>query len=173
MNILYYSFAASIVFVLKFAYPLANAESLKFLLYPVSKILGIATGVKPVFLLEKGYLFEPLQIIVDKSCAGFNFWMICSLMLAFLSINYAKSAATKVFALLSAFLIAYFVTLFVNTARIFVLLITEDTLVTALNLSPSFVHEAIGIATNLTFLVSVYFAAEKWLKHKTDHAKLT
>lgn len=157
-NMPYYLTAIGLFILLKFVFANADNNDLKFLLSPTNTIVELLTGSQSVFNQENGYFFEHLNIIIDKSCSGFNFWLLCFLMLTFLIIKYLKNSKGKIIALMVSFISAYFITMMVNSSRIFASIIIQNQNYSFVN--QPIVHESIGIVTNLTFLILIYILVE-------------
>lgn len=172
-NLLYYLTAIGIFILLKYGYTIANNNDLIFLLKPTNILVGLLTGTKSVYSTGNGYFHQELNILIDKSCSGFNFWLLSFLMLTFLLLKYFKNNLHKVIIIPFTLMVAYLVTIFVNASRIFVSIIIQ-------NQSDNFIsekyqlilHESIGIITNLVFLIVVYYLTEKFLINKKNNAKL-
>ncbi len=160
-NIAYYLTAIGVFALLKFSYTNSDTNDLNFLLSPTNQIVGLLTGSQSVFIQDSGYFYGQLNILIDKSCSGFNFWLICFLMLSFLTLKYFKNKASKISALSFSLIGAYIFTILVNSSRIYTSIIIQSK--TLSFTSHSIVHEIIGIVTNLTFLILIYLTVEKIL----------
>lgn len=170
-NIPYYLIAAGLFVLLKFGYTLADNNDLTFLLKPTDKLVGLLTGSKSVYLSESGYLHEHLNIIIDKSCSGFNFWVLCFLLFTYLIVKHHNQPIHKFLSVPIALMGAYLLTLFVNTSRIFASIVVQNQARSFFLNQQQIVHEAIGIITNLTFLILAYLLVDKILTHKRHNAK--
>ena len=170
----YYLFAVGIFILLKLSYSFVDNDDLTFLLKPVSNLIVLLTGSKSVYLPDIGYYHENLNIVVEKSCSGFNFWILCFIMLTFLSLKYFERSFHKVLIIPMALLASYFFTIFVNTSRIFTSIILQGQANNFLPSRPHYMlHEIVGIITNLAFLILIYILTQKILIKKPSHAKLT
>lgn len=170
-NIPYYLTAVGLFLLLKFGYTLADNNDLTFLLKPTDNLVGLLTGSHSVYLSGNGYYHEPLNIIIDKSCSGFNFWVLCFLLFTYLIVKYFDKPLHKILTIPAALIGAYLLTIFVNTSRIFVSIIVQTQTKNIFLNEPHIIHEAIGIITNLTFLILAYILIEKLLIHKRLDAK--
>lgn len=171
-NIPFYFTAAGLFILLKFGFKLAENNDLSFLLKPTDKLVGFMTGSQSVYISDSGYFHEHLNIIIDKSCSGFNFWILCFLLFTYLTVRHFEKPIHKLFAIPTAFAIAYILTIFVNTFRIFASIVAQvqadKFLSKTLHL---LLHEIVGVITNLTFLILAYVFIEKLLTHKQNNAK--
>ena len=173
-NIPYYLTTVALFILLKFGYTLADNENLIFLLKPTNRIVGLLTDSHPVYFSDTGYYHGNLNILIEKSCSGFNFLLLCFCMLTFLFLKYAKKAFFKFLCIPAALLAAYFFTIFVNASRIFVSIIMQQQANNFLPNRPHLIlHEIVGVITNLTFLILIYIVSEKFLTNKYQNAKFT
>jgi len=170
-NMPYYLTAAAIFVLLKFAFAVAGNEDLVFLLGPVNKLAGWLTGSQSVFLPQYGYYHETLNILIDKSCSGFNFLLLCFLCFYYLTVKYFDKPLHKVLAVPVSLGCAYFLTIFVNTSRIFVSIVAQNQTKNVFPYHQHLVHNAVGIITNLSFLVLAYYLTEKFLEYRRRYAK--
>jgi len=170
---LYYLLAIVIFILLKFSYTLSNNDDLFFLLNPTNKIIGLITGSNATYLPEQGFLHHQLNIIIDKSCSGFNFWMISYMMLTFLGLKYITSDFQKILLIPIALLVAYMLTIITSSSRIIVSIIIQNHTSNFLFLSQSTIHESIGVITNLSFLIITYFLFNNFLSKMNPYEKLT
>jgi exosortase K len=172
-NIPYYLTAIGIFILFKFGYSYADNDNLIFLLKPTDKLVGLLTGSNSVYISDKGYFYNQLNIVIDKSCAGFNFWVLSFLMLTFLGLKYFDSNKKKLLTILLSLIGAYLLTVFVNTSRIFASIVTQNQMSDIFVNQKLIIHETIGIVTNLSFLILTYFIIDRILIKRTHNAKLT
>ena len=170
-NIPYYLLAVVLFILLKFGYTFAGNHELAFLLKPTDKLIGLLTNSYSVYLSDTGYYHEQLNIVVDKSCSGFSFWILCFLLLTYLAVRYFDKPLHKILTVPSALVCAYLLTIFVNTSRIFVSIVVQNQTKNILPTQQHLIHEAVGIITNLSFLVLAYYLTEKFLIHKKNNEK--
>jgi exosortase K len=172
-NILYYLIAIVIFILLKFGFTIANNDDLLFLLKPTDKLVGLLTGTNSIYSSDKGYFCNTLNVLIDKSCAGFNFWLLSFLMLTFLGLKYSYNKFKRIFVIPLALIGAYFFTIFANTSRIFVSIVIQNQTNNIIKNQQHNIHELLGIITNLSFLILLYFLTNKILKKRNHYAKLT
>lgn len=170
-NIPYYLTAVGLFILLKFAFTLADNNDLTFLTNPTSKLVGVLTGSHSVYLSENGYFHEHLNIIIDKSCSGFNFWVLCFLLFTYLTVKQFNKTLIKILTIPIALIGAYLLTIFVNTSRIFASIIVQTQINSTFLNKQHIIHEAIGIITYLSFLILAYLLIEKILRKKRYNAK--
>jgi exosortase K len=172
-NIPFYCGIAAIFLLLKLGYTMADNNSLVFLLKPTNALVGLLTGSTSTYFADSGYFYSNLNIVIEKSCSGFNFLILCFGMLGFLMIKYAGSILQKLLAIPVCLLIAYVFTILVNGSRIFAsIIIQHQSKNFAPNISHAVLHEIIGVTTNLSFLILAYYLFEKILKNSYKNEKL-
>lgn len=174
-NTPFYILAISIFTLLKFWYNSASVDELSFILAPTSKILAFITNSETTFISGKGYLHYHTNIMLVKSCSGFQFGILCFAMLNWLLLSYTKSTAEKTCSIAVSLIIAYFVTIFTNASRILLALFSQKGAEIFISDQPhSFIHEVIGTITYITSLVLIYITVEYLLKNykQPAHEKL-
>jgi len=172
-NIPYYLITVGIFILFKFGFTYAVNDNLTFLLKPTDKLVGLLTGSNSVYISDKGYFYNQLNIVIDKSCAGFNFWVLSFLMLTFLGLKYFDSNIKKTLTILLSLIGAYLLTVFVNTSRIFASIVIQNQMSNIFVNQKHIIHETIGIVTNLSFLILTYFIINRVLIKRIHNAKLT
>jgi exosortase K len=171
-NMLYFLTAIVLFLLLKLGFTFANNDSLMFLLLPTDKLVGLLTGSHSAYLADSGYFHNNLNIVIDKSCSGFNFWVLCFLVFTFLTVRHLDKPLRKIQSIPAALICAYLLTIFVNTSRIFASLIVQSQTKNILQNQQHLVHQAVGITVNVTFLVLAYYLIDKFFKNKQYYAKL-
>ena len=172
-NIPYYLTAVGLFLLLKFGYTFADNSDLTFLLKPTDKLVVLLTGSHSVYLSDSGYYHKSINIIIDKSCSGFNFWVLCFLIFTYLTVRYFEKHFHKILTVFFVLIGSYLLTIFVNASRIFASIIVQTQTKNILLNQQHIIHEAIGIITNLTYLILAYILIEKLLIHKRHNAKFT
>ncbi len=172
-NLIYYLLLIGIFLLFKIWFIYADNNSLAFILKPTSKLVGLVTGSSSIYLDESGYYFQDTNIIIDKSCSGFNFWLLCYTMLFFLVLESLQKNLHKLLAIPAVILVAYILTILVSTSRIFVSLTIQNLLISFLQIEQHIIHEAIGMITNLTFLILFFFTAKKYFTKLELNEQLT
>jgi len=158
-NTIYYFLTASIFLLLKTIYTFTETSDLMFLLKPISFLVSWITNA-PAKFSELGCYHQNLNILIDKSCSGFNFWGICFVMLSFLGIKSLNLRQLQVLILAIALIFAYIFTIFVNTSRIVISLVLD-------HIFPqnwAWFHEAEGAFVYLFFLICLYLGFDYSLK---------
>jgi len=168
-----YYYCAAIIglfLLLKQYYTTTSNDDLKFLLIPTNALVSLIFGSSPIYSTGSGYIYDNLNITIEKSCSGYNFWILCFAMLAFLLVNFYKTHLKKLAAILLLLPLCWLLTIFVNTSRI----------ATAIFISAQFpgsskhfpwLHQSEGIFIYLSFLITFYMTMNQILtKLKTNNA---
>ncbi|QBN18107.1 exosortase K [Flavobacterium nackdongense] len=173
-NTFYYLVAIVIFILLKFGYTIANTNDLFFLLNPTDKLVGLLTSSKSVYFADKGFYYQNFNVIIEKSCSGFNFLLLCFSMICILALKYIRNSLYKALIIPVALVSAYLMTIFVNVFRIFASIVLQHQTNQLLpQNSQLVVHETIGIITNLSFLLLGYYLLERFFKNNTNYEKRT
>ena len=167
----YYAAALLIFIILRFWFTTAGNNDLGFLLYPTDKLTGLLTGSNSVYHSDFGFYHEKLNIALDKSCSGFNYWILCFLVFTYLLVKYPQKPLYKLLAVPASLGCAWLLTIFVNSSRIFVSLIEQSQTLTVFPNHQHLVHQTIGIITNLSFLVLVFCLLERLLSNRKKNEK--
>ena len=164
ISILYYSVLFLFFIVMKLMYTKMDNSDLHFLLNPTHAIVTLLTGSTAIFCMDKGFFFENLNIAIDKSCSGFNFWILSFIMLSYVCVSFYKTNKSKLLAILVLFAITFFTTIFVNTSRIMVAIFILKTFPKSMNYT--WLHQMQGIFIYLSFLILLYITITKLIIKK-------
>lgn len=169
-NIIIYGAAFAIVILAKTAYKYATNDALLFILKPLSKLISIVTNKDFLYANDIGFYFETLNITIDKSCSGINFWCISFLVFIILLHKVCKTYLQKFLLFPVVILATYLLTLFANTSRILTsLFISKQT-----DFNYPWLHQAEGVFIYLSFLIIFYTLLNRsLLKYHTYNEKLT
>ncbi|WP_178989281.1 exosortase K [Winogradskyella schleiferi] len=169
-NTFFFSILFSIVIVAKTAYTFATNDALIFILKPISKAVSLVSNVNFQYANEFGFYFEELNITIDKSCSGINFWLISFVVFATLLVKICNSNFQKIIVIPLSLLATYILTLFANTSRILTSIFIEK----QTNFNYSWLHQAEGVFIYLSFLILVYMILNYTLtKYYSHDEKLT
>lgn len=157
---LVYLFPMGLFVILKFWYTKSSNSDVLFLLKPTNELVNLATSSSSVFESEIGFFNQNLNIIINKSCSGFNFWMMVFLMLSFLLIKFFKENKFRILAIFGALVLSYFFTIFVNVSRILFSIFMKNFVINKY----SWIHQTEGTFVYLSFLIVMYLIADYFLK---------
>lgn len=161
-NSIYYLFIAIVFLALKTFYTAASTDNLYFILYPTNFCIELISGSTAFYTNENGFFYSNLNFVINKSCSGFNFWIISFVMLSFLGLSVLKKNKERITLLFSVFIISYLSTLFVNASRIAVAILTSGIAPDNTKDFP-WLHQAEGIFIYLSFLIILYLTSKKTL----------
>jgi len=170
-NTLYYLIAIGLFVLLKFWIGTFDNDQLQFLLKLTDKVFGLVTGIHSDYNSESGYFYDKFNILIDKSCSGYNFLLLCFVMLYFQVIRFSKQTRFKLLLLPVSLGFAYTLTILINSSRILISAVLQNAKFDFLTFEPHIIHESIGVVTYLSFLLITYFLTDKILYKK--YAQLT
>lgn len=159
-NIPYYLITAGVFVLLKFLFTYASSDELIYLLKPTNFIIELISNSDSQYLTKKGYYNKELNILIDKSCSGFNFLMLCFIMLVFLIVEKVQSKTIKAIALPVLFLTSYLLTIFVNSSRITLSILFQNLESQYSFGEISWLHQLEGSFVYLFFLVIIYLTID-------------
>lgn len=171
-NYLYYLSTMIIFMALKALYPIATQDQLLFILKPTNALVELFTGSSSVYLAS-GYFYADLNIAIEKSCSGFNFWLICFVLFVLVSLNHLQNKNHKLMIIPIMLIVSYVLTIFVNASRI-VTSLTANKITNAFHDHPiTWLHQAEGAFIYLLFLILFYSGLKFLYTHKSlRHEKL-
>ena len=150
---------AFILFLLmKAAYSTAEVHHLTFLLAPTDEIIASFTGTHSTFIPDQGFFNESLNILINKSCSGFNFWSICFLMSYCLLAKPNYPRLRNVCLLPVVLGATYLFTVLVNSTRILFSVFLHSTNSRLLALDSPWSHQAEGVFIYLSYLIIAYLS---------------
>jgi len=172
-NIPFLLLAGFIFIGLKVFHRVADTELLRFLLAPTNAIIELVTNSNSTFISTSGYFHESLNIVINKSCSGFNFWVLCFIMLTFLVLPFLKNNLQKITAIPVVLIGAFILTILVNASRILFSLFIHEKLINLLG-TKTWLHQAEGTFIYCSFLILIYLGLEYFLKNvKNRYEKST
>ena len=153
----------------KIFYKYANISQLLWLVKPVAIWISSFTNTSMYWDDSAGYVFPSLSICIEKSCSGFNFLLICSAMLSYLILQKNNRISPKY--AISILLISYLSTIVSNTTRICFSILLSQAFPQNWIVHHSFVHQGVGVLTNLFFLIFTYLVFQYLFKTSLQHEK--
>lgn len=167
---LYYYAAALVGLVLlKLWFETVPADGPSFLLAPLAVLIEQFTGTTAVFEPGTGYYYEQINIIINKSCSGFNFMCLCFILVCFLSFKHIANKRNRILIIPVVSTISYFITLIVNTSRILIAVFVNSQIAFFAQNPPWWLHVAEGILIYLFFLIVIYLLTELLFTKLTRH----
>lgn len=143
-----------------------------FILAPVTRVVELLTGENATYIENRGYLLAGLNIVINKSCSGFNFMCITFGLICFVISGYPPRRKHSLYLLLLPTLIcAYLFTLAVNTSRI-LLAVQINFRVQQWGFPiPDWLHLAEGVFVYLFFLILIYIITNSLFTKIISHEK--
>jgi exosortase K len=173
-NLPFYLICILVFVLLKFGYTRAEPQELKILIAPTSEVVEVLTSSGSRFISDSGYFNQKLNIIIDKSCSGFNFMILCFLCLSFTAIKHLRTNLQKLLAIFFLLMASWFITIFVNASRIILSVFIHFFGMSGSLSQESWMHQAEGVFVYLFFLISIQLVFNHFLnKISSKHAKLT
>jgi len=164
------------IFGLKYFHSTTDTDSLAFILFPIAKLVEIFTQASANYLPTQGYFFEEINILIDKSCCGMNFWIMSWSMAGIIGLQYFKRLSHQVGLLFSSAILTYFLTIWANTSRIVGAIAFHQYFPPDSVFNGSTFHSMQGAFTYLLYLTLFYLLLQKtlnFISKPTTHAKLT
>jgi exosortase K len=152
-------FMVFVFVLLKWGYRHATPTHLSAFLSPTSAMIGVLFS-SPGENINGSFSHEKLKIVIDKSCSGFQFWLLLSTLLGVLMCTYAKTTPERWISVTVAWVIGYICTLWVNVSRITASITLEPLFKSTYPELSSLSHQSIGIAIHLGFLILIYVLTE-------------
>ncbi len=159
--------------ILKYAYKYATTDDVKFLLAPTNLLVELMSGSQAVYASETGFFHSELNMVIDKSCSGANFLLICFLMLSLqlLGLNRPLKNAFRIIP--AVLLFSYLLTILTNSSRIYAALVVENIAGIHAFIPENILHESTGVFIYLSVLVCLYLIAEWIITNRNSDAKTT
>ena len=161
-NIPYYLSASVIFILLKFLFSHMSSDELLFLLQPTNYIVEVMSNTESQYVSQQGFYNNRLNILINKSCSGFNFLLMCYLMLIFLIVGKLKNRLHKTISLPILLLLSYLLTLFSNSSRIMMSIMVRDIRLEFSIINTSWLHQLQGSFVYLFFLIIIYLMIENF-----------
>ena len=169
-HIKYYVMGFAIFGILKAAYAQATNDSIVFVLSPLSEIITLVTGDQAIYTSSSGFFYPNLNITIDRSCSGINFWLMSFMLCLFTIIPFRKTRSQKLMVFPLALVLTYILTLFANASRILIAILVQN----HTNFNSAWFHQAQGVFVYLTILILFYLLMIRILsKLYPTYAKLT
>lgn len=172
-NTLFYSPLLLFILILHTFTKGATVKELLFLLAPVASVIEKVFNTPFYFQENVGFIYEPLYIVINKSCSGATFWIICFSMLSFSFAGKREKLKNKYFLCMFFLLISYIIALFANTSRI--IIAVQILQLEAVRNTPieRVLHQGIGVVVYLVYLWGIYITFTKLLKVGKENEEVT
>jgi exosortase K len=156
---------------LKLWYPSANTEDLKIFVQPTAEIVSI-TNNESFITNSNGFYFPALNVLIDKSCSGFNFFIIALCVFASIAPYHSLSKRHCILLMGLLVVVTYVITICVNASRIVIAIFLLKLQSSMPWVTQPWVHEAEGALVYLFALLGVYLLITYYLnKFNLHYAK--
>lgn len=155
---------------LRFIFSFLDADTMRFLLMPTNKLIEVIIGSKAVYMGGVGYFYSQLNIVINKSCSGYNFWLIGFLLASFVLIRSQK--INFLWVILLALLSSYLVTILANVSRIIgYIILMKSRLPQYIDPDGTWLHQMEGIFVYFSFLILFFFLLNYTITKIKDNEK--
>lgn len=169
-HLIYYLTATVTIIVLKLFSEGADADTLRFLLAPVSYLVSFICRAPFLWEPHAGYVSHDLRFLIAASCSGINFLMITVGMLLFSFYSrFSENKLLRMIWLPLSLILSYCHTILTNVVRILLAIylpvsFEKQGVVPAL-LSHDTLHTLIGIVVYFSSLLFLYTITDRFI-HK-------
>lgn len=171
-NILFYSSLIVFILILYTSITYAKTEQLSFLLFPVAYIVEKVFN-SPLYYQEGvGFVYESMSVIINKSCSGATFWMICFSMLSFSFSGKIKKIKDKYLFIIGSFALSYFLTLVANVSRIIMAIQLLRFKVSQTPQIERILHQWVGVLVYCVYLWGIYIVCLKLIKGGEENEEI-
>ena len=175
-HIFYYLTCTIILLTMKLFAERADADTLRFLLAPVSCLVSLISGAPFLWEPHVGYVSHDLRFLLAASCSGMNFMMITAGMLFFSFWHRIRiHRRLRILWLPVCLIVSYLYTILTNVVRIILAIYLphylEKLRLIPIVLSPDTLHTLIGTGVYSSSLFILYFIIDKSL-HKFTRPSL-
>lgn len=167
-DIIFITIAIIIGLIFKQFYAISSTHHLLFILSPVNMLIELFFGLKSSYDAATGFYFESLNIVIDKSCAGVNFWIVAFWAAVSIWVRQNKYLKYKSLIFIGLLVLTYIFTIFANASRIAIAIIALQLKDTITLFSKPWFHEAEGAFVYLFFLL-LFSLGLNYLLNKTNH----
>ena len=155
---------------LKYHYSIASSDELLWILRPTARLVEWLTGIPFIFEPGTGYINTESLVIIAKSCAGVNFFIIAFCMVSFTMVPLFKSTKKKAMIFGGSVVVIYLLTIVVNALRIMGAIYLFKTRFGFFGFDKESMHRIEGIFFYFFFLCVLYFLIKKiFNKYRCNH----
>jgi exosortase K len=156
---LFFAIIGLFALCIKGFYSLASLSQLRFILAPTNFLVELFVNQKAIYEVEKGYVYAVFNIVIDKFCAGINFWLIAFLAFFFALYTKYQTFYARSILLITLCLFSFCLTIFTNASRIIVAIRLQK--LPFEFLKTIWFHEALGAFMYLSVLLFFYVILTK------------
>ncbi|QHI36383.1 hypothetical protein IMCC3317_17450 [Kordia antarctica] len=146
-------FTLGLILSLKAMYSVATLAVLKWFMYPMIPLISFFTKTSFEWIPDVGFS-SPTGIVIEKSCAGGNFFIICFAFLCFKLCTF-QTIKNTVLRIIFLGICSYFIMIFANTARIISAMKLAEWNWTHEFIDPKNAHLALGSILYIFILLTI------------------
>ncbi|MES0491259.1 MAG: exosortase K [Leptospirales bacterium] len=150
---LVYVGAIAALMLLKLVSSTLETSSLIWLLWPVALFILFFTSSPYVFIADQGYYFPDLNVLIDSSCSGLNYFILISIYILSFSLFIQRPGNIRNIFYMVGF--GYAATIAANGLRIHGLIILEKYEYFGMPTDWINLHEAFGVFIFFTVLLTI------------------
>lgn len=147
-------------FSVKLFYANSSTADLRLFLAPVSRVVAFFTGADYQYSAELGYFFPQLNISIERSCSGVNFFVMAFCMVSISTLPFYQRICNKAMALGGWAVLAFVLTICANSSRILIAISGLRFKEQMPWLAADNMHEAQGGFVYLFFLIGFFFLSQ-------------
>lgn len=167
----WFSISLITALLLKYLHAISNTGDLLVILQPTSSFVGLFFNTKAIYQ-DTGFYFPALNILIDKSCSGVNFFIIAFCVFSSTAPYHVLKIRTSILLFVATGVLSYLLTILVNTSRIVsaVLLLQNESAMPWV--ATPWAHEAEGAFVYLSALLLSYLIVKNcFIKIKNHYAQ--
>ena len=143
----------SLVMMLKFFHAKSTTDALLFLLAPVNALIELFNNSNATYIPDTGFYYPDFHMVIDKSCAGVNFFILVFLVSSLAVIPGYQRLKVKLLVLPALMIVAFIATLLCNFFRIHIAIFLMQFYTVLPWLSKAWIHEVQGGCIYLAAIV--------------------
>ena len=169
-SLILYGLTLLIALGLKYHYSRSGSEDLLWVLAPTAGLVECISGTTFINEVNTGYVNFERRVIIAPSCAGINFMIIVFCMTAFSGLNTLTGVRTSPLCPMISLIIAYGLTLGVNSFRIIMSMVVYESEFFRSSASIDQIHKIQGILIYFISLYVFYLTLQKVLDMFQHHS---
>lgn len=152
--------------ICSYNYQSLTFENLLFLIKPVNTIFVFFVKTEPIYKSGSAYYYESLNIVINKSCSGFIFFITSYVIIYSIILKYEKRILIQKCNFALTLLLSYLATIYFNSARIIISYLAQNTANYFLPNRPHhLIHEVTGqIVYIISYFIIIYILIKYYTK---------
>ncbi len=171
-NVLFYITLITLILILFSFITYTKTEQLSFLLFPVASIVEKVFNSSFYYQEAIGFVYESMSIVINKSCSGGTFLMICFCMLSFSFAGRIKKIKDKYLLVIGFLLLSYVLTILANVSRIIIAIQMLSFKVSQNAQIERVLHQGVGVLVYCVYLWGIYIVLSKLIRVGEENEKI-